>query len=286
MNQEFGLDPATLGITKGQQSSDVSPELEVQKDPPKKHLDNDSNEFRIKCLPNLHTQLETDLANLKTNLPRGQQAIVKEIKSIDSSLGKVLLDDEENAPASEDTVIRFALGIVIWCKPDDADQLFDDALVEMVDRLYEDHDSERFAKGLYLLTVLTHRHKNGNGRRARSLKCLADKMTDDNSRINEEETKTILGIDRPGVVQTGETTFSINVHPDHENMTLGVCYFALSKGIPDTEVVDVLRLNQQMPEIGLTELSKKLGVSLSEIKADFVRYMAIDSELDFCKFPI
>lgn len=141
----------------------------------------------------------------------------------------------------------------------------------------------RYSKGTYLLEVLLHKYKNGNGRVARGMKMLFDKV-DSGADLTDDEIKQVLGIGKQGVTQTGETTYKINFNPDFERLVLGVCYFALEKGIPQEEVIGQLKLNGMLPEQGLEKLAERLKTPLNKMREDYIKYMVVDSDLSWCNF--
>ncbi|MCB9813268.1 MAG: hypothetical protein H6772_02565 [Pseudomonadales bacterium] len=251
--------------------------------------DQDSKEFREESVLRMTETLQFTLKILKAFLSEGDiQGLVGIISGFDDLLNRKLLniDKKTDIHSSKDTIIAFKVGLTVWKKPSKDQVIYNEIVRSLVDKVFEDSDWDRFANGFYLMEILLHKYKNGNGRTARAIKLLCNKMGNQNSIINEKEVRTVLGLDSEGVSQAGENTFKINVHPDYQNLVLGVAYFGLHKGLSMDDVTNKLKLNSLMPEKSIELLSNKLGISIDNLKKDFINFMAIESDLSFCSFPI
>lgn len=249
--------------------------------------DKDSQAFRESSIPRVNQLLGERLEELRGVLETkdsGQIAdfFIRTADDLDRAV--VGLGQNEDIASAENTVITHAFGLVFWKKPASGEELNEKVTKETTTAFTNGEiDKERLGKGLYFLTVLLHRYKNGNGRTARGLKALVDK-TDSAEGFSEQEVKTILAVGRKGVIDKGEGKFSINFHPDFEKLVLGVCYFGLQKGLAMDRIIDQMGLNSKLPENGLELLAKELKVGIDQLKSEFIQFMAVDSALEWIYF--
>lgn len=250
-------------------------------------LDRDSPDFRNKSLPRVTTLLQEQLAGYKVvlqakNLLQMQSVLAESSDRINRAV--VGVEAPQNIYSSPETAILHALGMVIWEKPKDTGRLEREILKDLATQFASGQiDIERLAKGVYFLEILLHKYENGNGRTARAMKLLVEKAGT-NGGVGENDTRQVLGVDRQSLTQTGEHTFQINFNPDFERLVLGVAYFALDKGLPQDEIEERLKLNGTLPEQGLDVLSRRLGVQKTQLKDEFVHFMAVKSDLSWCNF--
>jgi|GEM_PF-4763908 len=255
----------------------------------KDKIDFDAPDFRDASVSRVSITLNEQLAKLRDvlqgkNPEQIKDFIIRSANSIDRSvLGAT---DQEDISSTSSTAILHATGIPIWNKPSDTEKLETEILADLATRFVSGQiDTERLGQGVYFLQVLLHKYKNGNGRTARALKFLLEKSNNNTEpTVSETDTKAILGIDREGVTQTGKTTYKINFNPDFERLVLGVAYFGLNKGLDIQEVTEKLRLNGEIPEQGLDTLARRLNTSMDHLKNEYIRFMAVGSDLSWCDF--
>lgn len=256
---------------------------------PNTNIDFDAPDFRNSSIPRVHATLGEQLTGLTTALQsRNPQQIRDFITRSADSIGRSVLGatDQEDISSTPETAIVHAFGMPIWNKPSDTQKLESEVLTDLATRFTQgEMDSERFAKGVYFLQVLLHKYKNGNGRTARSLKLLIE-HAGDNKTISEDDVRQVLGMDRQGVTQVSETGYRINFNPDFERLVLGVAYFGLEKGLTQDEIVVKLKLNGTLPEQGLDVLSQRLTTPKPQLKTDFIKFMAVRSDLEWCDFGV
>lgn len=89
---------------------------------------------------------------------------------------------------------------------------------------------------------------------------------------------------RKSILDKGQGRFEINLHPDFERLVLGICYFGLYKGVPMDKVIDEMNLNSKLPENGVVLLAEELGTPVDLLKNEFIQFMAVDSQLEWCEF--
>ena len=249
----------------------------------------DSKEFRESSIARVTELLNNSLKMLRIFKESGDtDHLLILIAGIDDLINRKMLNigKETDIYPIEDTAIKFMIGVIVWKRPADVYRLFETATRELIKKVSADNDWERLAKGLYFVEILLHKFSNGNGRTARALKLLCEKIGSGDTSISEQEVRTVLGLDLEAISKTGNTTYRFNTHPDLENFQLGVAYFALHKGLSYEQVTETLKINHQLPENGLESLAKHFHQSIQELKVEFIHFMAIDSDLDFCTFPI
>lgn len=249
--------------------------------------DIDAPLFREQSLPRVQETLKYKLVEVKDVLQSKDKDRLKAfVSAAADDINRTIVDagSQEDIYSTPDTAIVHSFGMTLWRKPEDINALEEKIADSLTSKLIEGQmDIDRFGKGLYFKEVLLHKYKNGNGRVARGMKLLVDKSSND-STITEEDTSKMLGIGREGVSQTGEHTYRINVDPDFERLVLGVAYFGLEKGLTEEQVVKELKLNGSLPENGLQAVANKLGVPQEQIKNEFVHFMVVDSNLEWCNF--
>lgn len=249
------------------------------------NFDSNSPAFREASVPSVYAVLQEKSSSIRSILQNKdrqqlQETIIKTADDIDRIV--VASGKQGDIYSTLNTAIVHALGLTVWRKPVDTQRVESENLEQIIDKLVNGQmDKSRFAKGVYLLEVLLHKYKDGNGRVARAMKLLLDKV--DGSDIGEDDTRKILGINRESHTQTGEHSFTINFNPDFERLVLGVAYFGLHKGLTQEQVTQ-LKLNNALPEEGLRILSRKLGVEQERLKKEFIRFMVVDSDLEWCNF--
>lgn len=250
-------------------------------------VDYDAPAFREQSLSRVQNTLKDQLLGLTNAMQaRNSDQIRDALYGSADVIDRSMLDarPEEDISSTPDTAIVHAFGMTIWNKPTDTVRLETEVLTDLATRFSNGQmDTERFSKGAYFLQVLLHKYKNGNGRTARAMKTLIEKAGN-SGEVSEDDTRGILGIGREGVTKTGETTYRINFNPDFERLVLGVAYFGLDKGLSQEEVIGELKLNGSMPEQGLDVLSQRLGTSKSQLKDDFIHFMTVRSDLEWCDF--
>lgn len=247
----------------------------------------DTPAFREQSLPRVQDTLRGQLSGLRGAMQsRNPEQIRDGLYRSADDIDRSMLDarPEENIYSTPDTAIVHAFGMPIWNKPTDTARLETQVLTDLATQFSNGQmDSERFGKGAYFLQVLLHKYKNGNGRTARAMKTLIEKAGNEGD-VSENDTRGILGIGRESVTKTGETTYQINFNPDFERLVLGVAYFGLDKGLSQEEVIGKLKLNGSMPEQGLDALSQRLGTPKPQLKDDFIHFMTVRSDLEWCDF--
>lgn len=247
----------------------------------------DSPAFREQSLPRVHSFLQGELQEVRIAVQgRDAQRLAGFILGRADDLNRVAMgaEEQDDISSTPDTAIMHAFGMAIWRKPTDTQRIEADNVNDLVSRWANDQtDMSMVAKGVYFSEVLLHKYKNGNGRVARGLKLLLDRANESFG-ITEDDTRQVLGIGRESLTQTGEHSFKINFNPDLERLVLGVAYFGLAKGLTQEQVIGEMRLNGTMPEEGLDALSKKLGVPKDRLKEEFIKFMVVDSELEWCDF--
>jgi hypothetical protein len=251
-------------------------------------VDFDSQDFRNTSIDRVNNELSSQLSGLRQVLQERNPEQIRDFitRSADSIDRSVLgATQQEDIASTADTAIVHAFGMPIWNKPTDTAKLESEMLTDLATRFTSgEMDAERFAQGVYLLQVLLHKYKNGNGRTARALKLLVEKSVNEENTVNDNEVRTVLGIDREGVTKTSETNYQINFNPDFERLVLGIAYFGLEKGLEPDEVTGKLKLNGALPEQGLDALSQRLGIAKPVLKEYFIRFMVVQSDLGWCKF--
>lgn len=247
----------------------------------------DAPAFREQSRGRVQELLQAKLSDIRTAVQKKDGAgLRKFVTGADDDINRAVVgaNPQENIFSTPDTAIMHAFGIPLWRKPKDIRRLETETTDALVDSFVSGQvDVERFGKGVYFQKVLLHKYKNGNGRVARGMRAVIGKSSDATA-LTSEETSQVLGIGREGVTQTGEHSYKINFNPDFERLVLGVAYFGLHKGLSQEQVIGDLKLNGTLPEEGLKALAQKLGTPSDQLKDEFVRFMVVDSDLEWCKF--
>lgn len=259
----------------------------MDSDNPPQINDIDSSVFREKSVPLVHSTLNTKLVEFRNIFEtRDKRLLYSFLTQAPDDINRIVVGAKPGDPidSGPERAIVHALGFPIWTKPPETERLETEILSSLVDRVVDGQmDVGRFAKGIYFLQVLLHKYDNGNGRVARGMKILVDKSSD-TTEISEDETKKMLEVDRQALIQTGETRFKINVKPDFERMVLGMAYFGLAKGLSMDQVTREMQLNGSLPEEGLKKLAQALGVPQGKLKEEYIQFMVVDADLEWCDF--
>jgi hypothetical protein len=262
--------------------NDFSNQPEISKKDP------DKIEFREQTLATTQSEMQVIVIGLNEALTQKDYARVESI-IIESSdrLARTMLqaDTHENISSTDNTAIMHSLGMVLWKKPMDIEILEKENIHQLVQTAVRSNniDYGRIANGIYFLYVLLHKYKNANGRTARALQLSLSKANED-SKVEENDVKKVLGINRETLTQMGKTRFKINFNPDFERLVLGIAYFGIHKGLTEEQVVDELKLNSKLPEDGLKDLSRKLQITEEKLKEEFIKFIVSESDLSWCDF--
>lgn len=154
----------------------------------------DSKEFRESSITRVTELLNNSLKMLgifKDSGDTNQLLII--IAGIDDLINRKMLNvgKEANIYPTEDIAIKFMINVIVWKRPTDVHRTFDSLTRELIEKVSAENDWERLAKGLYFVEILLHKFSNGNGRTARALKLLCEKIGSDDTGISEQEVRAI-----------------------------------------------------------------------------------------------
>lgn len=249
----------------------------------------DSLLFRRASLPRVHSELQGQLATLTEVLRADDpQQLSAFLISSAANINSAVLgaSDEQNGTSLQNVVLARLLGrsVVTWTKPTNAD-ILEPYLTNGLAALYYDDqiDLSRLALGAYFIQSLLHRRDNGNGRTARAVKLVFEKIGDSEVAITEDETSSILGIEAMASTMTDIAAYPVELHPDVERLILGVAYFAVHKGLAPYTAAR-MGLASKFPEEGLEDLSRELGVPRQHLTTEFIWFMTVESDLAWCGF--
>ena len=241
----------------------------------------DMQEFRQASVERVMTQLQEILFLFDKlfDSPENDTKRLFVITQTDSFINRKILDlnKDDELFSSDNAVIYMSAGdrdVIVWKKPQTANKLYNDIANELVDKMIVDADWQHFTQGLYILHILTHRYKNGNGRTARAIRLICTKLQARQLSISDKELAEVLGLNKDRITQLSQTRFRIETSPDFNVLMYGVAYFALKKRISVQEINDVIM--HLMPEETIDFLSEKLKIPYDKLKKEFVNFMVFE----------
>ncbi|MCL5090844.1 MAG: hypothetical protein M1514_02420 [Patescibacteria group bacterium] len=249
-------------------------------------LDPDTKKYREQSLSVVYSVLQEKFTELRRIEKKNKEQIILFLKSSSDDINRAVVGASEQVDiySSPDVAIVQAGNEILWKKPKNIVKLEEEILDALVTKWQTgDIDQTRLSQGVYFLETLLHKYKNGNGRVARSMKTIID-LRDKTTELTEDETRTVLAIERKVLIHRGGNLFEFSINPDFERLVLGVAYFGIHKGLSLEQVTEELKLNGKVPEKGLEALSSKIGIPTDQLKDEFVKFMVVDSNLDWCNF--
>ena len=241
--------------------------------------DNDSQESREETFQQVKSKvalLATQIKEIVNTKDREQTRTF--ILRMLEDLARIILRADINPDiySTENTAIIHGLGSIIWRSPApiSIDTIENYNINKLIDLfiISDNVDYKKFAEGIYLLIVLLHKYRNGNGRLARIVSLISSKLSD-NSDITDNETRNALGI----IDTTTTKPNSINLHSDFKRLLEGMYNFGLKKGFTEDEIDKVLKLHQRMPEESIQLLSDWFKEPLEITKEEFISFMVLES---------